>query len=70
MKKRIVFQLFHLLISGFILSFTSKIYSVKIVQIDLANPFVMPPFKVPDFSGNRRFSIVDFGAVPRFSTQK
>ncbi|WP_231425143.1 glycoside hydrolase family 28 protein [Pedobacter sp. Leaf250] len=55
--------LFLILISTVTLSFSNKIDSVKINEIKVTAPFAMPAIKFPDFSGNKKFSIVGFGAV-------
>ena len=60
---------FLILISAFALSFGNKIDSVKVKEIKVTAPFAMPSAKFPDFSGNKKFSIVDFGAVPGDKTK-
>ncbi|MCX2476803.1 glycoside hydrolase family 28 protein [Pedobacter sp. MC2016-05] len=60
MSKRILFLSF---LSIFALSFSRKTETIKIKAIKVQTPFNMPAVKYPDFTGVKRFSIVDFGAV-------
>ncbi len=45
------------------LSFINKRLPIKIIAVKVDAPFNMPAIKIPDFSGSKQFSIVDFGAV-------
>jgi len=60
MRKRFFFLI---LIAVVALSFSSKIDPVKINEIKVVTPFMMPAVKFPDFGDSKKFSIIDFGAV-------
>jgi len=48
--------------AGFGWSFIAKDDRSKVQEIKLVTPFKMPAVKYPDFSGTKRFSILNFGA--------
>lgn len=60
MSKKKLLLIFVSLLS---LSFINKRLPIKIIAVKVDAPFNMPAIKIPDFSGSKQFSIVDFGAV-------